>query len=647
MRISVLAFRVFVILLAFFEVSQVHGGEGKKKREQRLGHEATFDSLLNLSSNISRSNPDSAIALTNKALLLSRDLGDSNMVATCFNYLCIISNMMRNFNAAETYGSHALSIIDSATCPPKTLSSVYGSLAKNFKDQQNYTKAMEFYLRSLKIREQLRDTSEIVATYINLGGVFVSIGNHEVALSYYLKAMELAKNLTDFRTIGSLNNSIAIAYKKLGDGSEALRHYQEALRAFQTVSWPYAEAFVLGNIGALYDDTEKNSDSALAYYSKALEIHKRINDRYGIGITNINMGLVHSKNQEYHLAEPLFKEGERIGNQINSTKLLQYAFDGLAELYEKTNNYKSAFQYYKMNRTIVDSVYSAEKHNQIAELEAKYQSVKKDNEISILQKNSQIQEQKIRINRMILSILLLIFFLGSILVFFIYKWKVTKQESERKNLEIKNLKTEQRMLKVQMNPHFIFNSLNSIQCYISANQSHEATRYLANFARLIRGFLENSRSEHIPLDKEIEILKLYIEMEQLRFENRFRYEINVDEGIDNELTLIPPMLIQPFVENAIIHGFRGLSNGFLRISFLQEENLLLCIVDDDGIGLSASKQNQPEGKASSLATKITQERLALMAEELKAEASFTIIDKADEGNPNTHGTRVEIRIPIG
>ena len=170
---------------------------------------------------------------------------------------------------------------------------------------------------------------------------------------------------------------------------------------------------------------------------------------------------------------------------------------------------------------------------------------------------------------------------------------------------------------------------------------------LAKFAKLIREILQNSRVDSIPLEKEVEVLELYLSLEQLRFSNRFSYRIEMDDNIDEEFVTVPPMLIQPFVENAIIHGFEGLENGVLTIRIHEEDDQIVMEVDDNGIGRQASAENQPEKKHESLATTITQERLDALSQDEEKAASFEIIDKIDPEDQKSLGTKVVIRIPSG
>ncbi|MBL7909927.1 MAG: histidine kinase [Bacteroidia bacterium] len=219
-----------------------------------------------------------------------------------------------------------------------------------------------------------------------------------------------------------------------------------------------------------------------------------------------------------------------------------------------------------------------------------------------------------------------------------------KKERAKNELRINMLELETKALKVQMNPHFIFNSLNSIQQFILANENDNAYLYLSKFAKLVRKLLESTASESISLAEEMDILKAYVEIEALRFEDVFSYEFYVDEKLDQVGIRIPHMLVQPFIENAIWHGLlhkTGAKN--LKISFYYiNEKTLNCIVEDNGVGrdFKKNKAETLEGKRS-LAIEFIKQRLELISKTKNSNCGFEIIDKNEAA-----GTIVKITIPI-
>jgi ligand-binding sensor domain-containing protein len=224
-----------------------------------------------------------------------------------------------------------------------------------------------------------------------------------------------------------------------------------------------------------------------------------------------------------------------------------------------------------------------------------------------------------------------------------------KREAERTKLNKRVAQMEMKALRAQMNPHFIFNSINSIQHFILKNDSDEAHKYLSKFSRLIRNVLENSKYENISIEQEIQTLLLYIQLEELRFTPKLNYEISIDSRINPILYVIPPMIIQPYVENAIWHGLMHKKEpGKLTIELQldQERNVIHCIIDDDGIGRAKSAAFK-EGNQYHLSVglSITRERLELINHFSQRNLNVQIIDKYDEHNQPS-GTRVEIFLPL-
>jgi LytS/YehU family sensor histidine kinase len=204
-------------------------------------------------------------------------------------------------------------------------------------------------------------------------------------------------------------------------------------------------------------------------------------------------------------------------------------------------------------------------------------------------------------------------------------------------------------LRAQMNPHFIFNCLNSIKLYTLENDSATASEYLTKFSQLIRLVLENSRSEKVTLQKELETLKLYIDMEAMRFKDKVRYCINVDERIDAGYIEIPPLLIQPYVENAIWHGLmHKKEGGLIKIDVgMAYEHLLHVEISDDGIGRGKAMEYKSKSvtRQKSFGLKMTSERMGIINELYQTKTFIKIIDEKDAIN-NSCGTKVIIEIPV-
>lgn len=231
----------------------------------------------------------------------------------------------------------------------------------------------------------------------------------------------------------------------------------------------------------------------------------------------------------------------------------------------------------------------------------------------------------------------------SFILFGIYRFALTRiKKREEIKRQVQNLRFE--ALNAQMNPHFIFNSLNSVQHFIMTNDKRESTRYLSKFAKLMRKTLDHSREKNVSLHEELEALELYLELEALRFDNLITYQIEVDKKINTSRVILPALLIQPIVENAILHGIRPNANGgHISISILSKNSMLYISIIDNGIGREAALLNKGKGHNSKGGI-LTKERVSLFAKEYNSVSNYEIIDLKENRKPA--GTEVRINLPL-
>lgn len=239
-------------------------------------------------------------------------------------------------------------------------------------------------------------------------------------------------------------------------------------------------------------------------------------------------------------------------------------------------------------------------------------------------------------------------------VFGLYRYQMNQfkaREQLKTAFEKKLAHVEMSALLAQMNPHFLFNSLNSIESYIVSNQTKAAAQYLNNFSRLMRLILQHSRSNYISLKEEINALELYLEMEHIRFKDKFQYGIYIARDLDTNAIDIPPMLIQPYVENAIWHGLMhkpDRSNGMLVLEISRKDNFLYCVIEDNGIGREkaqaiVAKKTTPRKRSMGMA--ITKDRMKIMSQLYNFNTEVKVTDLYCK-NGDARGTRVELFIPL-
>ncbi|WP_317898350.1 two-component regulator propeller domain-containing protein [Aurantibacillus circumpalustris] len=248
-----------------------------------------------------------------------------------------------------------------------------------------------------------------------------------------------------------------------------------------------------------------------------------------------------------------------------------------------------------------------------------------------------------------LLIAFIVLFSTIYIIFSVRVYNIKKKQRLNYERKVEMSKIELKALRSQMNPHFIFNSLNSIQHYIFNTKSDEAIKYLNKFARLVRIILNNSERPTVTVSDDIEALKLYLELEQMRFEDKFEYEIIIEDSVDTDYDIMPPLLMQPYVENAILHGLNPAPyKGKLTIRMSSENNFLICTIVDNGIGrekASEIRRTMPVKSYRPLGMKITEDRLRILNEINNSKLSVTITDLKNINNQSL-GTKVELFVPL-
>ena len=322
----------------------------------------------------------------------------------------------------------------------------------------------------------------------------------------------------------------------------------------------------------------------------------------------------------------------------------------LSERIEARSDYKKAFQYITSYQNLTDSIgkrrgalearsekLGAVGRESLLELEV----LKKDQELSqntidFLMRESNLKEDVVSFQRYLIYGLILVLLAAS--GGLIYIMRVSKQR------RIANQQLALRSLRSQMNPHFIFNALNSVNSFISLSDERSANKFLSEFSKLMRTVMENSEHDLISLAKELEILRIYLELEHFRFKDKFSYQLNLPEGIDEEAYELPPMLIQPYIENAIWHGLRYKEElGELSVSFSEEGGKLKVQIRDNGIGRAKSLEIKTKNqlKTKSTAMKNIGERIRIFNDLHKMKIEVEVKDVNADGS----GTLVELIIP--
>ena len=339
---------------------------------------------------------------------------------------------------------------------------------------------------------------------------------------------------------------------------------------------------------------------------------------------------------------------------MRSNRMIE-GYQLISNIYSQTGHFDSAFYYLNKYTALKDSVLTHKFLSRLNYFASVTEDDRKQASLVLLDKDNKIKEAQLRQQSLVNKILIGSIFIFALLGFIILRNVSLKRKNEilgnkKKQAELQQQAAEFKMqtLRTQMNPHFIFNSLNSINRFILENNKPNSSRYLTKFSRLIRMILQNSQSSSISLKSELESLELYLEMETMRFDNHFSYKISVPPDLNISRLKVPPLIIQPYVENAVWHGLMHKEEkGDLDIEITQEGDYLHFKITDNGIGREQAARiaSKSATKHKSMGLLITADRIAMIQNSNGNESAVVIHDLV-HADGSAAGTEVHIKIPV-
>lgn len=584
-----------------------------------------------------------------KALKLSADGIDKELIMLVTNDLGIVFDEQNQPDSAIFYFKESLLYARGSGDKYRTAAAL-NNISLGYYQLGNFEKAVEWQLEAIKCKEQSDDTVSLATSLNNVGGLFIKLKKYQDANRFLKRAYNMLADRKNGKMKAFAAINLGVSYKMLKNYDSAIFFYQKALTIYTDIGLEDKKGNVFSNLGALYE-TRNQYGQALNYMLKALYLSKKFNKPTELAIRNRNIANLYLLMSKPDLARNYILNAQKIASGVGSLELNKDVYYTLAIYYEQKGLYKESLKWQKEFTRLSDSLYSESSQKTINELNTKYETAIKEKEILALHKQQRIADLELNQKKdalmqqkLILFFTCLIVVLVSFALYLIFNRYRLKQRNVRELLARQKTELEQRMLLAQMNPHFIFNSLGSVQNFIGMNEPVLAQQFLSKFARLMRLILENSRRQFVPLDEEVSALTLYTELEKQRFGDRFTYRIEVliDEP---EFVLVPPMLVQPFVENAILHGFTGeKTTGALLVAYSMENDLIKCTIEDNGVGRTQPSNPGANPEHVSLGSSVVAERIELMKQEFNINASIAYTDlKNGEGIPC--GTLVALRLP--
>ena len=613
--------------------------------------------LLEIGNIYCQNTPDTALYYYNMALASATKANSKKYSAMCLRYFGGFYFVKGVYDKAYEYFMKSLKVSEEID-DKYGISMCYINIGSIYFYQSLFDKAIEYSLKSLKISEELHDKKRMATAYNTIGNVYDHQGEVEKAKEYYLKCLKIREELGDNLGISISYNNIGNIYNTKRDYKKALEYYFKSFKIKEYFADENGMATLYNNIGNVYAEQGTSAsnkelasdkyDKALKYLLKSLKMMKEIGNKNGTAGVYGNLSLLNIKLKKYSNAIKYAQNGLEIAKEIDVLFLQKNNYECLSTAYDSIRSYKKSLEYYKLFKEINDSIFNEQSNKQIADMQTKYETEKKDKDIQLLNKDKQLQQSELLKNQETIKRKNTVFFfiITGFIIIVIAVIIILNQRriTEKVKLGKQLADLEHKALQLQMNPHFIFNSLNSISNYIAKNETETARIYMAMFAKLMRQVLENSRAADVSLQKEIDTLTYYLELEKMQNDNKFDFFIDVDKNIDAEAVTIPPMLIQPFVENSVIHGIKPKEGkGMIDIHFKLENPYLLCEIEDDGVGRAVKAEATIPGSHKSFATQITQERLKIINKNEQFCINYQDLNSASAG-ANKTGTLVSFKL---
>jgi len=589
-----------------------------------------------------------ALECYQKALGLLTQVGDNYNTVIVYRSIGSANFAERHFDKAIEYFNKAWAIAGKLDEPTRhrLVYSEFGlatAVASTYCEKKDFKKAVEYCTMAVMANEENGNTLEAAHILPDLAEYKYYFNRSTEAEKDVLHALDICKRYNDAVGQGKCCESLGWLKTRQRDYTGAVAYFTNAVAAYGRVS-------DVGHIARNYCSV------GLCYLDMA---------------TATPNGNEQAKKNLLTQAAANLEKAVEIGHAINSWIDLQGYEKNLSDIYEMQGDYikaNRALKQYNMYKDSLESVATQQKYTRQL---LQYEYDKQKDSLSYVNKLQQTKllslEQENELNRLkqrqqllytisgitVLGLLASVFIFRNRLQRVNLKNELTREKSDKllKESEFKSRMNDITFsaLRSQMNPHFIFNCLNSIKLYTEQNNSEAASEYLTKFSKLIRRILDSARADNITLAAEIELLGLYLEMEAMRFKEKLKYHIDIDKGIDTDFIDIPPLLIQPYVENAIWHGLMHKEEGgtiTIHIGMDDEQGLVIT-VEDDGIGMEKAEalKSKTAVQHKSFGTRLTAERIALINEKYKTSARVIITNLYNAAG-NACGTRVTIKLPV-
>lgn len=588
-----------------------------------------LDTMLELIELYASSEPDSAFKYGRKALRIAKKYDLDYQVAKSLWLLGIGKRTIRDADSSGYFFEQALEIVKDEELRADISMGIGGlDYASSKLDA-----ALESFLSAATIFEKTGNRKRLGAAYSNIGMIMNANDSDEKALFYFRKSLSIYREYNLKNTMLPTLVNMATLFQKNQDFDSAIFYAQECYNISEAESSSFGMAKSLAVLSESYTHSGE--------YEKGITLSiqgRELFESMGIPRLAMNMRRLEAvalqKLRKYDEALLIAHEVEQ--QDYYSTELeKEHIYLLLHDLYELRGNNRKALQYHHKYFVAYQDFIKHEKDALLTEMEVNFDTQEKERKLIELTQQNEIQAMRTS-NFVTVSILVILsILLASLVLIFYYQRRLIKQKEQTAT-------HKQQLLRSQMNPHFIFNALTSIRGFLfEKHDLKEAVGYLGKFAKLMRLVLEHSSREWVTLKEEIDALEIYMEIQKMRFNNGFNYTLSIDPTIDPDQIKVPPLLAQPFIENAIEHGFKNIPyEGKVEFSCKSEGDLIRFSIIDNGIGIDHVTTEKEHGSKALL---IFKERIGILAKSLKMSLSFIIKDVGKSSS--TTGTQIEYTLP--
>lgn len=574
-------------------------------------------------------NVDSTLKYSKIAASVSNKLDYSEGLIKSYSYIGATYTLVTKFDSTLFYYKKAKEIAEDI----KDISSLADLNYKTgvvYLNQNQPEVAYKYFLEGLSSFEEKNDANGMANCYIGLSNSYVDQDQPQKRLFYIKKAIDQLPNLKEdnfFTKIQICSN----AGQYYSDVSAKDSNYLDSAIQISTIGLAIAKQYkIVSRIGSFYNilaasHVQKNDNQTALLYSDSTLIYKRFLTPSLKVLTYSRLSKIHREEGNLVLSQAMLDSSYKYLPPNDSYLKKVYLYRAY-HLYREKGDFKRALEFHEQYLLTNDTLRNLEKNKQINELEKKYNQTKNEKEIQALKIKS--IEDRAKINLLVGSVVIVLLILIVLLVLY---------RQYRLRAKLNKLEAELNINQLRMNPHFLFNSLSIIQNYaLAENDKLKLASYLSKYSSLMRNTLENSYNSFIKIQEEQKYLVDYIEINKLALDSDFTYEISIDEKIDEGSLLIPVLLLQPFVENAIVHGVSKVEEGKLEISFNLQNDYLIIIIKDNGKGIDHKGK---ESSRKSRAIQIARERLNLLEKSSGIKSEITI-------NSSEKGTEVLVKYSV-